>query len=142
MALYGVYLQLGRLGLGPLFHVCLYSMRAFTQEEKLKESQAASKPTREHNNKLTHRVNELNAAVRSREKQIRILSDENLALKEAKQGLEEEFSRQRRSLKQQLSQGSVYRNERQKLMVRNRELEQANQVRTLALEEGAMYGGD
>lgn len=94
----------------------------------LEELESSQRPLREQAVKQSQRINELNTALRSKEKQVKQLSEENLDLKGSQQHLEEEYGRLRRSLKQQLSQGSVYRAERTKLMEKNRRLSETTAV--------------
>ena len=56
------------------------------------------------------------------------LSNNVLELKSEKQQLEEENARQRKSLQQQMSQSSAYRDEKEKLKSKNLKLSQTNDV--------------
>ena len=134
-----------------------------SQQEKLETAESQRRPLKEHNVKLSQRINDLNSALRSQEKRVKQLAQENLVLvcavqtlythlvlactifcftifpslpsiflsfqKSAKQQLEEEHARQRKSLNQQLSKGSLYRTEKEKLVNQNRELAETTTVR-------------
>ena len=52
----------------------------YVQQERLQEAESANRPMKEQIAKLNHRINELNVALRSREKQVKQLSEENLDL--------------------------------------------------------------
>ncbi len=66
--------------------------------------------------------------MRSREKKVISLSQEIVELKSAKQQLEEDFTRQRKSLQQQLTKCTTFRNEVQKLNGKNQALTETNTV--------------
>ena len=51
-----------------------------TQQGKLEEAESSQRPLKEQAGKQSQRINELNAALRSREKQMKQLSQENLEL--------------------------------------------------------------
>lgn len=98
------------------------------QQKKLTESRQQLAPLEQQKIKLGHRINDLNASLRSREKKIEQMAKTILELKISKQQLEEENSRHKKSLQQQLSQNSAHRTEREKLRSKNVELSQSNTV--------------
>lgn len=105
-------------------HTCVY----YLQKEKLSHSRAELAPLKESNKKLQLRINELNSSLVSREKKVSSLSQEFVELKTVKQHLEEEYTRQRKLLQQQMTKGSSNRTEIQRLSEKNKMLEQANAV--------------
>lgn len=98
------------------------------QQKKLTESRQQLAPLEQQKIKLGHRINDLNASLRSREKKIEQMAKTILELKISKQQLEEENSRHKKSLQQQLSQNSAHRTEREKLRSKNVALSQSNTV--------------
>lgn len=75
-------------------------------------------PLQDQNSKLKVRCNELNATLRSREKKLNQLSKELLDMKSSYQQLQEEFGKQQKSLKQQISQCSDYRTKKEKMILK------------------------
>lgn len=73
----------------------------------------------------------MNVSLRSSEKKVGSLSQEILKLKSAKQQLEEEHTRQRKSLQQQLTKTNTQRTEIQKLNGKIETLTQKNEVSCL-----------
>ncbi len=116
-------------------HSCLISyitvamcLLFFVQKEQLTESRSRLAPLKESKDRLNKRINDLNASLRSSEKKVGSLSQETLKLKSAKQQLEEEHTRQRKSLQQQLTKSSAQRNEIQKLNGKIETLTHKNEV--------------
>ncbi|XP_064383629.1 early endosome antigen 1-like isoform X3 [Halichondria panicea] len=103
-------------------------------KQKLSESRSQLTPLKEHNNRLNVRINDLNVSMRSREKKVISLSQEIVELKSAKQQLEEDLTRQRKSLQQQLTRCTTFRNEVQKLNGKNQSLTDTNTRLLLAVD--------
>ena len=51
-----------------------------SQQEKLETAESQRRPLKEYNVKLSQRINDLNSALRSQEKRVKQLSQENLVL--------------------------------------------------------------
>ena len=51
-----------------------------SQQEKLETAESQRRPLKEHNAKLSQRINDLNSSLRSQEKQVNQLAQENLVL--------------------------------------------------------------
>ena len=65
--------------LSPFPHTSIPPLSS-SQQEKLETAESQRRPLKEHNVKLSQRINDLNIALRSQEKQMKQLAQENLVL--------------------------------------------------------------
>ena len=64
----------------PILSVFPSSSLTSPQQEKLETAESQRRPLKEHNAKLSQRINDLNSTLRSQEKQMKQLAQENLVL--------------------------------------------------------------